>query len=354
MDIEKILQKIGFGIAISMIIVIVLFFNLEQKSFSELILYDVIPSYKMQNFITLKQQKAVLASNIKNTEILGLDDISYEHKKTEGEIKESIKPIETVDPDKLKNLEYLKNRFYIVDTKTALTDDYFNVDKFLSTDVTITKDTEKPKILIFHTHANEMFKDSKKGDLNEGIIGAGTRLKNLLEDEYGINTLHIKDEFDKVDGKVRRNGAYERMEPVITKVLEENPSIELVIDLHRDGVPETTHLVTNIKGKDTAKIMFFNGISRLVENGELKNISNLPNPNVHTNLALSFKMQKEAMEKYSGFTRKIYIKSYRYSLHLLPKTLLIEAGAQTSTKQEIYNAMDILAKIINDVIFTKA
>ena len=33
-------------------------------------------------------------------------------------------------------------------------------------------------------------------------------------------------------------------------------SIEVVIDLHRDGVADTTHLVTEINGKPTAQIMF--------------------------------------------------------------------------------------------------
>ena len=77
-----------------------------------------------------------------------------------------------------------------------------------------------------------MFADSK--DISEGIIGAGNRLAKNLEEKYGIKCLHITDSFDTVNGKVQRDGAYERAEPVIKKVLAENPSIELVIDLHRE------------------------------------------------------------------------------------------------------------------------
>ena len=48
-----------------------------------------------------------------------------------------------------------------------------------------------------------------------------------------------------------------------------NPTIEVAIDLHRDGVAEGTHLVTEVNGKPTAKIMYFNGLSRSRTNGDI-------------------------------------------------------------------------------------
>nr|WP_317357098.1 stage II sporulation protein P [uncultured Tyzzerella sp.] len=362
--IEKFCEKVGLGIAISILLTIVLFFNINEVAFGEIMLYDTISNYKINEDVKniFKKEDYIAVSNIENSEndhigdveLIGLDDISYEHKKTDEEVKNSTQISNSnIDVKQLQNLDYLRQKFYIVDATTGMSKDYFNVNNFLSTDLKIEKNGEEPKVLIFHTHPHEMFKDSNVNDINEGIVGVGTRLANILEQDYGIKTLHITDSsFDMVNGRLQRNGAYERMEPVIQKVLEENPSIELVIDLHRDGVNEKTHLVENINGKPTAKIMFFNGISRIMENGKLNNISNLPNPYIHTNLALSFNMQMKAMEKYPGFTRKIYIKPYRYSLHLKAKTMLIEAGAQTNTKEEMYNAMELLAELINDVIFS--
>ncbi len=282
---------------------------------------------------------------------MGLYDISYEED-TNTEINTDESFSSDIDINKLTDLDYLKQTFYTVDSKTGLSSDYFNVNDFLNTSVKVDKDGDEPKVLIFHTHSQEMFIDSDKNDIYEGIVGAGARLAQTLEEVYGIKTIHYVDTFDVVDGKNQITGAYERMEPVIRKILEENPSIELVIDLHRDGVSEDTHLVETINGKPTAKIMFFNGISRINEDGELKDIDYLENPYIKQNLALSFKMQKRAMEKYEGFTRKIYINAYRYSLHMKPLSMLIEAGAQTNTKEEIYNAMDLLADLINDVVFS--
>ena len=61
-------------------------------------------------------------------------------------------------------------------------------------------------------------------------------------------------------------------------------------------------------------------------------------------------MQLASEKIYPGFARRIYLKGYRYSLHMMPKSLLIEAGAQTNTVEEMRNAMDLLANILNDVL----
>ena len=121
----------------------------------------------------------------------------------------------------------------------------------------------------------------------------------------------------------------------------------MVIDLHRDGVPADRHLVTEINGKPTAKFMFFNGLSRTTSQGEL---SYLPNPYIADNLALSFQMQLAAAEYFPDLTRKIYLKGYRYNLHLCPKSMLVEVGAQTNTFEEAKNAMEPLAALLSYVL----
>ena len=92
------------------------------------------------------------------------------------------------------------------------------------------------------------------------------------------------------------------------QVLAEHPSIQVVIDLHRDGVPEDRHLVTKINGKDTAQIMFFNGLSYTAEGGA---VSYLPNPYIQDNLAFSFQMEYQAAMYYPELSRGIYLASLR-------------------------------------------
>ena len=93
--------------------------------------------------------------------------------------------------------------------------------------------------------------------------------------------------------------------------------------------------------------MFFNGLSRTKANG---NIDYLKNPYIEDNLAFSLQMQISAANKYPGFTRRIYLRGYRYNMHLKPKTLLIEAGAQTNTVEEMRNAMEVLADTLDNVL----
>lgn len=367
---QNLCEKIATGISIGLIASTLIIFKINNVALAEVIMYDTVPQYKINNDITTffdnssyknSSDDALEVVSIGELElyeinIVGMEDIIYEtHSKEQDPAPQTTPSSSGTSFSNISTLlnmsfdDLIKN-FYIIDSTTKATEDYFNVNSFLSVDLK-TEKTEEPKILLFHSHANEMFIDSNPADINEGIVGAGVRLAEILEEVYGIGVIHIKDEYDMFNGAVERSNAYQRMEAPIKQVLEENPSIEIVIDLHRDGVNEATHLVETINGKETAKIMFFNGISRLLDNGELKTVSTLPNPNVGTNLALSFNMQLGAMEKYPELVRKIYVKPYRYSLHLMPKTLLIEAGAQTNTKEEIYNAMELLAEIINDVLF---
>ena len=248
--------------------------------------------------------------------------------------------------DKLRDFEYLLSNFYTVDSSTMIGAEQLNVDDLLGRNMKIGREGNEPKILIFHTHSQETFVDSVPGDISTGIVGIGQYLTELLNAK-GIPTLHDFGVYDIINGKLDRSEAYENAEASIRPILEANPSIEVAIDLHRDGVAETTHLVTQINGKPTARIMYFNGLSRSRTNGD---ITYLYNPYIQDNLAFSLQMQLASERMYPGFVRHIYLKAYRYNLHLLPKSLLIEAGAQTDTFEEMKNAMEVLADTLCEVL----
>ena len=173
-------------------------------------------------------------------------------------------------------------------------------------------------------------------------MGAGEKLANLLEEKYGFRVLHHKGVYDE-----EREDAYAKALPALEEILEENPTIEVVIDLHRDGMSGDRKLVMDLQGKPTARFMFFNGLSYTQKGGE---ISYLENPYIQENLALSFQAQVAANEYYPGIARKVYLKAYRYNMHLKPKSMLIELGAQNNTVEEIMNACDPLAHILAIVL----
>lgn len=252
-----------------------------------------------------------------------------------------------ISEKKLKNYAYLRSHFYTVDQTTKTDAKELDAGKLLKKNMKIRKDGSKPKILIYHTHSQEAFKDSKAGDKKTSIVGMGDILTKELNDTYRIPTMHHEGVYDLIGGKMDRSRAYQLAEVKVRKILKKYPSIEVVIDLHRDGVGNNTHLVTSIDGKKTGQIMFFNGLSRTKKNGD---IAYLKNPYIQDNLAFSMQMQLAATKKYPGFARRIYLKSYRYNMHLMPKYLLIEAGAQTNTVKEMQRSMKVLADLLDAVV----
>nr|WP_243426837.1 stage II sporulation protein P [Mediterraneibacter glycyrrhizinilyticus] len=257
-----------------------------------------------------------------------------------------VTPTVDMSIEKLRDFDYLLSNFYTVDSSTMIGPDQLNADDLLGRSMKIDNSEEGPKILIFHTHSQEEFADSTPGDPSTSIVGVGEYLTQLLN-EKGVETIHDTGVYDIIDGKLDRSNAYENAEASVRPIIEANPSIEVAIDLHRDGVAEGTRLVTEVDGKPMAKIMYFNGLSRSRTNGD---IEYLYNPYIQDNLAFSLQMQLASERMYPGFVRHIYLRAYRYNLHLLPKSLLIEAGAQTNTVEEMMNAMEVLSEILYDVI----
>lgn len=241
----------------------------------------------------------------------------------------------------LSDRDFLLKNFYIVDESTSLSNEETNAKKLLETDLSVSLPKDEPLVLIYHTHGSESYR-SENGKSGT-VIDVGTALKKELEEKYNISVIHDTSVYDMVNGELDRSLAYNYAGDSVSETLKKYPGIEVVIDLHRDSISENHRLTTDINGKQTAQIMFFNGVSR--KNG-IGDIDYLNNPNKLSNLAFSLQMQLLAAKYYPGFTRKIYIKGYRYNLHLKKRATLIEVGAQNNTVTEAKNAMKPLAELL--------
>ncbi len=238
---------------------------------------------------------------------------------------------------------FIKGTFYSEDPTTMIRPGQLKYDTLMGFDATLKQDNTMPQILIYHTHSQETYINSQPNDESTSIMGVGEHLSNILRTKYGLNVIHHMGKYD-VGG---RDYAYSNAMADIENVLAQNPTIEVIIDLHRDETNADTRLVTTIQDKTMAKFMFFNGLSYTRELGEL---TGLPNPYVQDNLSFAFQMQLFAEEYYPGLTRRIYLKGYRYNMHYRPKTLLIELGSQTNTVEEAMNSCEPLAHIISEVL----
>lgn len=260
-----------------------------------------------------------------------------------GNFQIQTEPVTTYSREKLGDFDYLIQNFYTVDRSTTINSSQLVAGELLSRDMHLTGSADAPQILIYHTHSQEMYADSTPGDVMTGVVGCGEYLKEILSETYGYNVIHHMGQYDVEN----RDYAYSNAAPAIEQLLAENPSIEVVIDLHRDAVPEDVHMVRTVQGVDMAPVMFFNGLSRLSGQGDIEYLSN---PYIMDNLAFSLQMKLAASEYYPDLTRPIYLKGYRYNMHYCPKTLLVELGAQTNTFGEARNAMVPLADLLHKVL----
>ncbi len=318
-------------------------------------MYGINYLYKegQKQALVTEQSKYLLDCIEYENEMIDKEKDDNETEEVKDEIKEEeyveamvpVKPANSItySAQQLNDFNFLMSQLYIVPARAQVLETDLVADELLAKDMTIKGENDKPQILVYHTHSQEAFADSVAGQ-GMTIIQVGDYLTELLTN-YGFNVIHCTDSFDvDANGNLDRSNAYVNALPAIQQILEDNPSIEVVLDIHRDGLPENVDkLVTNINGKQTAKIMFFNGLSRSSAAGE---IDYLYNRYRSENLALSFQAKLKAMEYYPDFTRKNYLDAYQYNLHVKDKAMLIEVGAQNNTFEEAKNAMEPLSNIL--------
>ncbi|MCL2577594.1 MAG: stage II sporulation protein P [Defluviitaleaceae bacterium] len=259
-------------------------------------------------------------------------------------------PVSEEYATQLSDFNYLTRNIFLVDPRTKLLETDIDAAEFLAKDFTIDT-SEGPQVLIIHAHSMEMFADSDPSDPFTGVFGVGRRLAEILEQQHSLEVLHHTERFDVVNGIPNRQGSYERLEPAVRRILADNPSIQVVIDLHRDGVgAHVAPMVTYIEGERAAQIMFVNGLSRRYRSGVITPVNYLPNPYQRENLAFSMNLQLAANQMYPGLARRVYLLEFRYSLHMAPRSILLEVGAQNNTFQEALNAVPAIANIIAAVV----
>jgi len=353
--IYKYLRIVSYGMIICFVFLVCICFNKTVSKF-ELIFQETLPFFycdSLKNiFVQENSQEVFSQKNILQDDLVNNLEIEnhdlLEENNIEYEIKCEPELISEIDMNKLDDINYLKAKIYNLDKKTDMCKNDFDINKFLATDLKI-KNKNGIKIIIFHTHSSEIYSDSN--NILEGVIGVGKELTKILNEKYKIKTLHHTKRYDIINKIPDKRGAYERMESDMLELIKKYPTVEILLDIHRDGVENSIRLVENINNKPTAKIMFVNGLCKILnKDGVLCEINNLENKFIEKNLAFSFNMQINAANLYPGLTRKIYLNAYRYSLNMMPKSLLIEVGAQTNTKQEAINSVEPLAEILASVI----
>lgn len=231
-----------------------------------------------------------------------------------------------------------------------------NFDEYLSKKPEINiKKTNEPQVLILHTHTSESYMMHDKDffyesfyprSLNnsENITEVGKTITETLI-KNGINALHSTVYHDNPS----YNGSYSRAAQTIKQYLEQYPSIQVVIDIHRDslGLKESGKIkpVFTYQDKKASQLMIISGCDP---------DETLGFPNWRKNLSLALRLQKYCESMFPGITRPLNFAKVKYNEHLTPGSLLIEIGSEVNTLQEsVYTGAmlgEALSKLLNDLI----
>lgn len=205
-------------------------------------------------------------------------------------------------------------------------------DPFYNAPAPITSE-EDVLVGIYHTHSAECYSgdggpDRVPGGENGDIAEIGQLLAEALE-RKGIKTVHSTEVNDAVYIQ-----SYDHSYKTAKKMLEDNPTIRLLIDLHRDGLPTQVGKDTAVvSGKDSARVMIVIGQK---------------NPNWKKNEAIANGLIAIGEKKYPGlFYSKIrYASDARYNQYLTDGAILLEIGSQLNTPEEAQAAAAPLAEVL--------
>ena len=227
-----------------------------------------------------------------------------------------------------------------------------DVGKYLNRQLSLKFDkNDLPKVLIVHTHTSESFmkEDKEYYDENfyprsqneeENVIKVGNSIENKLK-ENKINVIHSKNYHDYPS----YNGSYLRSAGTIKENINNYPSIQIVLDIHRDsmGNNETGKIkpVFNINGRKAAQIMIMTGCD---------SDKSLNFPNWEHNLSLGLKLQRKVEKMYPGMTRPMYFGNVKYNMHLTKGSLLIEVGTDANSMDEVSYTGELLGNALASLI----
>ena len=204
--------------------------------------------------------------------------------------------------------------------------------------------SENPTVLILHTHATESY--LKSGEhytetaafrtLSEGhnMLSIGDRVAELLS-RQGISVIHDRELHDYPS----YNGSYSHARQSIEYYLSRYPSIQLVLDLHRDASGDNDaqlRTLAQVEGENSAQLMIVVGTDA----------AGLTHPGWQENMALALKLHVQLERLAPGITRPINLRSQRFNQDLSTGALLIEVGAAGNTREEALRAAEVLARAI--------
>ena len=208
---------------------------------------------------------------------------------------------------------------------------------------------EGPQVLIVHTHGSEAYTpdgtdtyvatgECRTTDTEKSVVRVGDEIAKVLT-EMGLTVVHDTGLYDYPE----YNGAYDRSLAAVEDWLAQYPTIQVVLDIHRDaliGADGTVYKpITTINGESCAQVMLVMGSNALYDH-----------PGWLENLALAVQVQKEMNTLWPTLARPIGLRENRYNQQTAPGAMLVEVGSHGNTLQEALAAARMFARALGAVL----
>ncbi len=212
------------------------------------------------------------------------------------------------------------------------------------------QDISKPTILVYHSHTTESYTlldvgyytkslDLRSKDNAKNMVRVGDELVKYLELQ-GFNVIHDTEIHDE-----NYSGAYDSSRKTVEKYLEEYPSIEITIDVHRDDITYDNNTkvkpTVEIDGKKAARMMIIAG----AEYGSVKNF-----PDWEYNLRFDIAVQNKVEEMYDGLMRPILFSERKYNMFETKNSFLLEVGTDGNTLDEACYSARLFATALGELL----
>lgn len=198
-----------------------------------------------------------------------------------------------------------------------------------------------PAVLIVHTHTSEAYSespDARSSDNTKNVVAIGEIIKERLQSQ-GIKVIHDTTQNDYP----AYNGSYNKALGVIKRNCDENPDIQVVLDVHRDYTARTengveTQLVpmAEVFGKRTSQVMLVVGTDN----------SGLTHPEWKHNLAFAVKINEEVDKISESIMRPINVRKERFNQHLSLGSLIVEVGSASNSLDESKKAAEYIGDAV--------
>lgn len=200
-----------------------------------------------------------------------------------------------------------------------------------------------PQVLIMHTHTTESYElasrdffdnrlPSRTRDTSRNVVRVGDEIAKQFENS-GIGVIHSVVEHDYPS----YTGAYDRSKATVEAILKENPTIKVVLDVHRDAIAsETTRYapVAEINGRNAAQVMIISGCDD----------GTMGYPNYLKNLSFASYLQQQMESDYPGLTRPVSFAYKYYNQSLTTGSILLEMGGHANSLEEAVYAGELVGK----------